>query len=216
MSGLDQALPVLLWQALVAAARGDVLSVVSQGLGRLSLVAQSAAQSAASAVQVGTKEITSKVREGGYDQKVNETVSVVTARTTEIGHKTWGLVKGVMALASRKVEEYAKEGGMNWNNDNSQRNDSERNGYYQEFNKQEKNGHQASSGGHSSQNGNSNSYSSSSWDDWDVKDKEKPKRGTSGITIIGLDGMIPKTTISETSTRAWCPIKFQRQPWKDK
>ncbi|KAI4318997.1 hypothetical protein MLD38_032648 [Melastoma candidum] len=160
--------------------QGDVLSVVSQGLGRLSLVAQSAAQSAASAVQVGTKEITSKVREGGYDQKVNETVSVVTAKTTEIGHKTWGIVKGVMALASQKVEEYAKEGGMNWNNDNWQRNDSERNGYYQEFNQEDK-GYQASSGGHSSQNGNSSSYSSSLWDDWDVKEKnEEPKRGTSG------------------------------------
>ncbi|KAL5653038.1 hypothetical protein ACJX0J_038496, partial [Zea mays] len=42
------------------AAQGDVLQVVSQGFGRLSLVAASAAQSAASVVQVGTKEIQSK------------------------------------------------------------------------------------------------------------------------------------------------------------
>ncbi|EXC31018.1 ADP-ribosylation factor GTPase-activating protein AGD7 [Morus notabilis] len=38
----------------------DVFSVVSQGFGRLSLVAASAAQSAANVVQAGTKEITSK------------------------------------------------------------------------------------------------------------------------------------------------------------
>ncbi|KAM1990781.1 hypothetical protein ACFX15_032000 [Malus domestica] len=42
-------------------AQGDVLSVVSQGFGRLSLVAASAAQSAASVVQAGTKDITTKV-----------------------------------------------------------------------------------------------------------------------------------------------------------
>ncbi|KAK1561802.1 hypothetical protein Q3G72_000802 [Acer saccharum] len=99
--------------------QGDVLSAVSQGFGRLSLVAASAAQSAANVVQAGTKEITSKVREGGYDHKVNETVNVVTTKTSEIGHRTWGIMKGVMAIASQKVEEYTKD-GMNWNNDNWQ------------------------------------------------------------------------------------------------
>ncbi|KAI4364141.1 hypothetical protein MLD38_020272 [Melastoma candidum] len=164
--------------------QGDVLAMMSQGLGRLSVVAQSAAQSAASVVQVGTKEITSKVKEGGYDQKVNETVGVVTAKTTEIGSKTWGLVKGVMALASQKVEEYTKEGGSTRENNGWQRNDGERNGYYQEFN-QENKGYQASAGGHLSQNGNSNSYSSSSWDDWDAKDnkKDETKRRTSGSHV---------------------------------
>lgn len=39
----------------------DTVSVVSQGFGRLSLVAASAAQSAASVVQSGTKDLTSKV-----------------------------------------------------------------------------------------------------------------------------------------------------------
>ncbi|KAM0931276.1 hypothetical protein ACQ4PT_000347 [Festuca glaucescens] len=43
-----------------AAQGGDVMQVISQGLGRLSLVAASAAQSTASVVQVGTKEIQSK------------------------------------------------------------------------------------------------------------------------------------------------------------
>ncbi|EEF34663.1 ADP-ribosylation factor GTPase-activating protein AGD7 [Ricinus communis] len=145
----------------------DVFSVMSQGFGRLSLAAASAAQSAASVVQASTKEITSKVKEGGYDYKVNETVNVVTAKTTEIGQKTWGIMKGVMAIASQKVEEYAKEGG--W-----QRNESESNGYYQEFNKQENKGWNSSSaGGQSSSSGHYNSYSSNSWDDWDQKDTRK-------------------------------------------
>lgn len=161
--------------------QGDVLSVVSQGLGRLSLVAASAAQSAASVVQAGTKEITAKVKEGGYDHKVNETVNVVTNKTTEIGQRTWGIMKGVMAIASQKVEEYSKD-GMNWNNENWQRNDSERNGYYQEF-KQESKGGNAFSGGQSSSSGNAQTFSSTSWDDWDHKENKKEettKGGTSG------------------------------------
>lgn len=44
-----------------SAAQGDVMQVVSQGFGRLSMVAASAAQSAASVVQVGTQELQSKV-----------------------------------------------------------------------------------------------------------------------------------------------------------
>ncbi|KAG8376873.1 hypothetical protein BUALT_Bualt09G0109300 [Buddleja alternifolia] len=79
---------------------------LDQGFGRLSMVAASAA----SVVQAGTKEFTSKVKEGGYDHKVNETVSVVSAKTSEIGQKTWGLMKGVMALASQKA----------WNSSGSQ------------------------------------------------------------------------------------------------
>ncbi|KAF5818742.1 hypothetical protein HanRHA438_Chr02g0081001 [Helianthus annuus] len=45
-----------------------------------------------------------KVRDGDYN--VNETVNVFTAKTTEIGHRTWGMVRGVMALATQKVEQY--------------------------------------------------------------------------------------------------------------
>ncbi|KAG6552103.1 hypothetical protein Mapa_006412 [Marchantia paleacea] len=89
----------------------DTVSVVSQGLSRLSVVAASAAQNAASVMQAGTKDLQAKVREGGYDQKVNETVSVVAAKTTEVGQKAWGLMRGVMAMASQTVEQYTKEGG---------------------------------------------------------------------------------------------------------
>ncbi|TYI44740.1 hypothetical protein ES332_A01G259000v1 [Gossypium tomentosum] len=148
--------------------QGDVFSVVSQGIGRLSLVAASAAN----VVQAGTKEFTSKVKEGGYDARVNETVGVVTAKTSEIGQKTWGIMKGVMAIASQKVEEYTKD-GLNWKNDgNWQRNDSEKNGYYQEF-KQENKGWNSTSGGQTSSGVNYNSYNSNSWDDWDTKDNRK-------------------------------------------
>ncbi|KAJ6840914.1 ADP-ribosylation factor GTPase-activating protein AGD7 [Iris pallida] len=113
--------------------QGDVMSAVSQGFGRLSLVAASAALSAANVVQAGTKDLTSKVREGGYDQKVNETVNVVAAKTTEISQKTWGTLKGVMAIASQKVEEYTKEGAVNWKGDQWQRSETGMNGHIQGF-----------------------------------------------------------------------------------
>ncbi|XP_039013058.1 probable ADP-ribosylation factor GTPase-activating protein AGD6 [Hibiscus syriacus] len=161
--------------------QGDVLSIVSQGIGMLSLVATSAAQSAASVVQSGTKELTTKVKEGGYDTKVNETVSVVTAKTTEIGQRTWGIMRGVMALATQKVEEYAKD-GMNWNNDNWQQNEIEKNRSDGDINRGNK-GWDSTSGGQSSSGGNHNSHSSSSWDDWETNDK-RMDQGTTEVTAI--------------------------------
>lgn len=56
----------------------------------------------------------------------------MTNKTTEIGHKTWGIFRGVMALASQKVEELAKE-GMSWNNDDQEQTNSERIGHRNEF-----------------------------------------------------------------------------------
>ncbi|KAI8556563.1 hypothetical protein RHMOL_Rhmol05G0263300 [Rhododendron molle] len=168
--------------------QGDVLSAVSQGFGRLSMVAASAAQSAATVVQAGTKEISSKVREGGYDTKVNETVTVVTAKTTEIGQKTWGIMKGVMALASQKVEEFSKEGTVSWKADNWQRNESEGNGYYQEFSQESKG--PSSGGGQTSSTAHSSNFSS--WDDWDQKDNKKeqtskPAAASNGDGWAGWD-----------------------------
>ncbi|KAF8397522.1 hypothetical protein HHK36_016439 [Tetracentron sinense] len=155
------------------------------GFGRLSLVAASAAQSAANVVQAGTKELTSKVKEGGYDSKVNETVNVVTTKTTEIGQKTWGIMKGVMTMASQKVEEYTKE-GINWKADNWQWNDSnERNGYYQDFGQETKGGNSSSGLGHSSSDRQFNSVSSSSWDDWDNKDNRKEESGKGAASHNG-------------------------------
>ncbi|XP_047316474.1 probable ADP-ribosylation factor GTPase-activating protein AGD6 [Impatiens glandulifera] len=151
----------------------DVLSVVTQGFGRLSTVAASAAQSAANAVQVGTMEFSSKMKEGGYDTKVNETVSVVTAKTTEIGHKTWGIMKGVMSLATQKMEEYTSKegggGGSSWKSSDGggwQRNEVA-NGHYQPF-----------------PEGGNSSTKSSSWDDWDndgyrKQEEQLPKNGGS-------------------------------------
>lgn len=164
----------------------DTVSVVSQGFGRLSLVAASAAQSAANVVQTGTRDLSSKVKEGGYDYKVNETVNVVTAKTTEIGAKTWGIMKGVMAMASQKVEEYTKD-GMNWNSDNLQRNDGETNGYYQEFRQEPKGWNSSSGGGQPSSSGNFNTVSAGSWDDWDQKDNKKEESTKGAASHNGDD-----------------------------
>ncbi|GAB4833792.1 Probable ADP-ribosylation factor GTPase-activating protein agd6 [Ancistrocladus abbreviatus] len=163
--------------------QGDVFSVVSQGLGRLSLVAASAAN----VVQAGTKELTSKVKEGGYDYKVNETVNAVTAKTTEIGQRTWGIMKGVVALATQKVEEYTKEGGPNnWKTDSSRQNEIESNGYYQDFN-HDSEGWNSSRGGQSSSARQSNSVTLGSWGDWDQKNDGK-EGSTKGVVSHGNDG----------------------------
>ncbi|KAM0930808.1 hypothetical protein ACQ4PT_000720 [Festuca glaucescens] len=171
-----------------AAQGGDVMQVVSQGLGRLSLVAASAAQSAASVVQVGTKEIQSKMSEGGYDQKLNETVNVVTNKTAEIGSRTWGIMKGVMALASQKVEEYAKEGGVGggWGDDWQQQRAQNSSEPYRRYE------HEASNGGNSwnsPQDGSSKNQNSNSWDDWDEQDKkaEPAKPSQSSDSWAGWD-----------------------------
>ncbi|KAE8663005.1 putative ADP-ribosylation factor GTPase-activating protein AGD6 [Hibiscus syriacus] len=155
------------------------------GIGKLSLVAASAAQSAADVVQAGTKEFTTKVKEGGYDTRVNETVNVVTARTSEIGQRTWGIMKGVMAMASQKVEEYTKD-GMNWKTDNWQQNDGVNNGYHNEF-KHENREWNSTSGGQSSV-GNNNSYNTCSWDDWDMKDNRKVDNNTKVTASRSNDG----------------------------
>ncbi|GLJ09995.1 hypothetical protein SUGI_0119800 [Cryptomeria japonica] len=48
----------------------------------ISVVAIEAAQSSTHMVQESTKDITSQVQEGEYNQKVNEMISVVAAKTT--------------------------------------------------------------------------------------------------------------------------------------
>ncbi|KAL0338332.1 UNVERIFIED_CONTAM: putative ADP-ribosylation factor GTPase-activating protein AGD6 [Sesamum angustifolium] len=167
---------------------GDVLTVVTQGFGRLSMVAASAAQSAANVVQAGTKELTSKVKDGGYDYKVNETVNVVTAKTSEIGQRTWGIMKGVMALATQKVEEFTKE-GSGWKNDGWQQKESDTNGYTQEFG-QESRGWNSSAGAQSSSGREFNSVSHDYWDDWGSKDsrKEENPKGTTSQDEDGWAG----------------------------
>lgn len=180
-------------------AQGDVLSSVTQGLGKLSVVATSAAQSAASVVQAGTKELTTKVRDGGYDYKVNETVNVVTTKTTEIGQKTWGIMKGVMAFASQKVEELAKE-NPSWTSDSWQRNETQGNRLYQEFGEERKGwNHNGTSNSNpvpsSGVNGTSvgssgrnfNSVDSGSWDDWDNDGNRKHTSTTGAAPSNGDD-----------------------------
>lgn len=146
--------------------QNDYLSVVSEGIGKLSMVAQSA-----------TKEITAKVKDGGYDHKVNETVNIVTQKTSEIGQRTWGIMKGVMALASQKVEEFTKD-YPNGNSDNWPPNENDRH----DFNQENKGWNSSTSTreGQPSSGGQTDTYHSNSWDDWDNQDtrKEVPAKGS--------------------------------------
>ncbi|TYJ19108.1 hypothetical protein E1A91_A09G169000v1 [Gossypium mustelinum] len=153
---------------------GDVLSVMSQGVWKLSMVATSAAQTTANAVQIG-KELSSKAKEGSCDTKVHQTVHVVTTKTSKFGHKTWGVMKGAVTLATQKVGRFTKD-AMTQKSNNWQRN----NGYYQEF-KQEK-GCNSTSTGESFSNGNHSSYSSSYWDNCGTKDNNT-KGDTENVTI---------------------------------
>ncbi|CAJ1897312.1 unnamed protein product [Sphenostylis stenocarpa] len=155
--------------------QNDVFSVVSQGFGKLSLAAASAAQSAANVVQAGTKEISAKVKEGGYDYKVNETVNVVSQKTSEIGQRTWGIMRGVMALASQKVEEYTRD-NPNSTSENWNQNETNKNGFYQD----NKGWNSSTREGQQSSGGQTNSYHSSSWDDWghEGSRKEEPAKGS--------------------------------------
>ncbi|ESQ52395.1 hypothetical protein EUTSA_v10016645mg [Eutrema salsugineum] len=156
---------------------GDVFSVMSEGFGRLSLVAASAAN----VVQSGTMEFTSKVKEGGLDHTVSETVNVVASKTTEIGQRTWGIMKGVMAIASQKVEEFTKEETSSWN----QQNKNEGNGYYQN-----KTANPSLGGSHSSSSssGHQNNYrNSNSWDDWGEENNNTKKEAAQKVSTSNDD-----------------------------
>ncbi|XP_076890147.1 putative ADP-ribosylation factor GTPase-activating protein AGD6 [Bidens hawaiensis] len=164
--------------------QGDVFSSVTQGLGKLSVVAASAAQSAANVVQAGTKELTTKVRDGGYD----ETVNAVTAKTTEIGQMTWGIMRGVMALASQKVEEYTKEGGTGTGtgtpskSDDWRRNNNQSDGFYQDSKAWNDNNVISVS----TSSGRTYNVGSRGWDDWD-NDGHRKHAGDNGDNWAGWD-----------------------------
>ncbi|WZY92141.1 hypothetical protein YC2023_064470 [Brassica napus] len=148
---------------------GDVFSVVSEGFGRLSLVAASAAN----VVQTGTMEFTSKVKEGGLDNTVSETVNVVASKTTEIGQRTWGIMRGVMAIASQKVEEFTKEEASTWN----QQNKSEGNGYTN-----------SSLGGSQSSYQNNYRSNSNSWDNWGEENSTTKKEAAPKVSQSSSGG----------------------------
>ncbi|GLJ31531.1 hypothetical protein SUGI_0632850 [Cryptomeria japonica] len=93
----------------------DTGSIVSQRISHLSIVVAEVAQSTAHMVQESTKDITSQVREGEYNQKVNEMISIVVAKTTEIASKAWGIMKGVVAMVSQNIKAHKKGRGVNWN-----------------------------------------------------------------------------------------------------
>ncbi|KAI5069560.1 hypothetical protein GOP47_0015861 [Adiantum capillus-veneris] len=213
-----------------AGSSGDVLkdtvSLMTEGFSRFSVVAASAAQTAAGAVQAGTKDLSTKYREGGYDQKVNETVSVVTAKTSEIGQKTWGIMKGVMALASQKVEELSKDGGPSWMAGYQQYSNSGENGllsneggygHYEEIkqgkedyggNRWDSRNQSATNKNQSSKEGNLTKESpqtfSSNWDDWDNTPTSKTAVST-GITKTSHTSVAP--TGGNDSWAGWDDVK---------
>lgn len=117
---------------------------------------------------------------------MNETVTVVTSKTNEIGQKTWGIMKGVMAMASQKIEEYTKE-GINWKEDDWQQSGAERHGHYQEYSRQSGN-----ESNPSVDNSNRKHSAGGSWDDWDEKEKAKPSN---------------KSTPSSDSWAGWDDVK---------
>ena len=140
---------------------------------------------------------------------MNETVSVVTTKTSEIGQKTWGLVKGVMALASQKMEDLSKERGLSWRSKGYQRNEDGllsnemgRGGYevdneiWGQNNKYTGSIHWDSwDQCHANKSNKKEAYVNESsqsmhnkWDDWDELHVSKP--GTGGETV----------TVSHTST----------------
>lgn len=96
--------------------------------------------------------------EVNYDQKVNETVK--TARTSEIGHRTWGIMRGVMAMASLKME------GMGWS-------EGDDGGYYEEF------GHE-NKGGSGRQTHPSAKDSRGDWNENEMKEEEDHRKHTDG------------------------------------
>ncbi|KAL0890681.1 hypothetical protein Bca101_014664 [Brassica carinata] len=165
----------------------DVFSVVSQivyGSLHLHSVIASLVR------QEPIKEFTSKVKESGYDHKVSETVNVVASKTTEIGHRTWGIMKGVMEIATQKVGEYTKEGTTSWN----KHNESESNGYYQNYGSGNKAANPSAGGGGSqslSTGHYNNSQKSNARDDWGESESTKKEavapKGPSASHDDGLD-----------------------------
>ena len=95
------------------------------------------------------------MKEGGLDNTVSETVNVVASKTAEIGQRTWGIMKGVMAIASQKVEEFTKEEASNWNQQN-------KSGFYDD-----------KAATNSSSSYQSNYRNSSSCDDWGEESNSK-------------------------------------------
>ncbi|KAK6929133.1 hypothetical protein RJ641_005338 [Dillenia turbinata] len=90
------------WQSSQGDTVMDAFNAVSEGLGILSSAASSVVQSAANVV--------SKLEDGGYD----DTMNAVASKTIEIGQRTLGIMRGVMAMAAQKLDELAnEEGGSN-------------------------------------------------------------------------------------------------------
>ena len=94
-------------------------------------------------------------------------------------------MKGVMAMASQKVEEYTKE-NPNWKTNNWQQNENDRNGHYQDFN-QENRGWNSSTGIGQFKTG------SSSWDDAKDDGYDNFYESASNKNAVGHNGKSDST-----------------------
>jgi ADP-ribosylation factor GTPase-activating protein 1 len=140
-------------------------------------------------------------KESGYDQKVNETVSVVGAQAKELGQKGWGFMRGVMAMASQTVEQYTKEPGHS-SSHNEGYTGAYDDGPYKNIN----------SGSDSWQDHNDyekpqTSKGRDAWDDWDEEDKQAQSKGHNGgnTSSYGRNNVSPpqaRTQITATTTKA--------------
>ncbi|CDY18435.1 BnaA04g21520D [Brassica napus] len=183
---------------------GDVFSVVSEGFGRLSLVAASAAN----VVQTGTMELTSKVKEGGLDNTVSETVNVVASKTTEIGQRTWGIMKGVMAIASQKVEEFTKEEASTWNQQNNNGFSDSKAGTNSSSSYQNNYRNSMSQSVHHNGYGNANS-----WDDWGEEKSSTKKEAAPklGQVEVFSSGEMVKEVVKLREKQSMCVIRALSQ-----
>lgn len=114
----------------------------------------------------------------------------MTAKTTEIGHMTWGIMRGVMALATQKVDEFTKEGGASngstsCKSNHRSRNKSQGDGFYQESKTWNSNGGNGGNGVTVSRSSGGN-ISSSAWDDWD-NDGYRKHASDNGDSWAGWD-----------------------------
>lgn len=111
----------------------------------------------------------------------------MTAKTTEIGQMTWGIMRGVMAMASQKVEEYTKENPSK--NDGWPRNETQGDGFYQGSKGWNSNGGNGVLVSSSGRNVNS-ADPGGAWDDWDNDGYRKHGTSDAGIPSNNGDAMM--------------------------
>ena len=128
------------------------------------------------------------MRDGGYEEKV----STVASKTTELGHKTWGIVKDVMAMATLKVEEYTRDGN------------------------EDEDGDDDSHISHSSNHGNNGKYGETPWNpNNNAKNDGEDPKGERRWKINENDESRWNSNDSNNGGDCHCPTQKQRKGWDD-